>query len=107
MQVNNGDELDLAGKNTEVITVSITDSTAGTVINYVLNGAHWSGGSFTLDNTVASVFKLLVQTVYKTSSGSKCEITVTGNLGGDTSVHDEVQAPGELFDAVMYTFIVL
>lgn len=106
MQMRNNDELDLAGQDGEAITVKITSVSSGTINNFVLNGNPWAGGSFTLDKTVAPVFKLLVQTIYKTDSGNACEITVTGSNGGDVSVHDEIQAPGEAFDAAMYTFIV-
>ena len=106
MQVNNGNELDLAGDDGETITVAISASN-GVLNNYVLNGKPWGGGSFQLDKTVAPVFKLLVQTIYKTSSGGACEINVTGSAGGDRSVHDEVQAPGEAFDAAMYTITIL
>lgn len=106
MQINNGNELDLAGGDGEAIAVAITASN-GTLNNYVLNGKAWAGGSFKLDKNVAPVFKLLVQTIYKLTSGGSCEITVTGSAGGDTSVHDEVQAPGEAFDAAMYTITVL
>jgi len=106
MQINNGNELDLAGSNGETITIAITVSN-GAINNYVLNGKSWGGGSFKLDKTLAPIFKLLVQTIYKASSGSSCEITVTGSGGGDISVHDEVQAPGEAFDAAMYTITIL
>jgi hypothetical protein len=106
MQIRNGDELDLAGNNGEAIMVRISKS-VGTVNNFVLNGQTWDGGTFTLDKMVTTVFKLLVQTIYKTDSGNSCEITVTGSNGGDVSVHDEIQSPGETFDAAMYTFIVL
>lgn len=107
MQVNNNNELDLAGKDSETIIVAITKSMGSPVNNYVLNGSPWAGGSFKLDKAITPVFKLLVQTIYKGSSGGACEITVTGSLGGDVSVHDEVQAPGEMFDAAMYTITVL
>lgn len=107
MQMNNQNELDLAGKDGETISVMITGGTGSAINNYVLNGQDWSGGSFKLDKTVSLVFKLLVQTIYKTASGGSCEITVKGSLGGDTSVHDEVQAPGVTFDAAMYTFTIL
>jgi hypothetical protein len=106
MQIRNGDELDLAGNNGEDITVRISKG-VGAVNDFVLNGKTWGGGTFTLDKTVAPVFKLLVQTIYKTDSGNSCEITVTGGNGGDVSVHDEIQSPGETFDAAMYTFVVL
>jgi hypothetical protein len=106
MQIRNGDELDLAGNDGENITVKITQA-VGAVNNFVLNGQSWPGGTFRLDKTVAPVFKLLVQTVYKSDSGNSCEITVTGSGGGDISVHDEIQAPGETFDAAVYTFIIL
>ena len=106
MQIKNGDELDLAGSQGERINVAITAGSSNVVINYVLNGQSWPGGSFQLDQNVSAVFKLLVQTIYKTQTGGNCEITVTGSQGGDTSVHDEFQSPGESFDAAMYTFIV-
>ncbi len=107
MQVRNGDELDLAGSQGETINVAITKGASNVVINYVLNGQNWGGGTFQLDKNVAPVFKLLVQTIYKTQTGGSCEITVTGSQGGDVSEHDEFQSPGETFDAAMYTFIVL
>jgi hypothetical protein len=107
VQINNGNELDLAGQDGETISVAITGSNGIAPNNFVLNGRAWSGGSFRLDKTVSPVFKLLVQTTYKASSGGSCEITVTGSNGGDTSVHDEVQAPGEMFDAAMYTFTIV
>jgi hypothetical protein len=106
MQIKNGNELDLAGSHGETITVAITGGGSNVVINYVLNGLTWPGGPFQLDRNVAAVFKLLVQSIYKTQTGGNCEITVTGSQGGDTSVHDEFQSPGESFDAAMYTFIV-
>jgi hypothetical protein len=106
MQIKNGNELDLAGAHGETITVAITQGAGNVVINYVLNGQTWGGGSFTLDKSVAAVFKLLVQTIYKTQTGGSCEITVNGSEGGDVSVHDEFQSPGETFDAAMYTFVV-
>jgi hypothetical protein len=106
MQVRNGDELDLAGAQGEVINVAITKGGSNVVVNYVLNGQTWAGGSFPLDNRVAPIFKLLVQTIYRTSTGGNCEITVTGSGDGDVSVHDEFQSPGETFDAAMYTFII-
>lgn len=106
MQVKNGNELDLAGAQGETINVVITKGGSNVVINYVLNGQTWVGGSFKLDKSIASTFKLLVQTIYKTQTGGNCEITVTGSQGGDVSVHDEFQSPGETFDAAMYTFIV-
>lgn len=107
MQVKNGDELDLAGSQGETINVAITEGASNVVINYVLNGKSWTGGVFRLDKVIAPTFKLLVQTIYKTQTGGSCEITVTGsNQGGDTSVHDEFQSPGETFDAAMYTFII-
>jgi hypothetical protein len=107
MQIRNHDELDLVGANDETITVTITVADNGVVNNYVLNGKPWPGGSFVLDRTVAPVFKLLVSTIYKGDSGGRCEITVTGSGGGDVSVHDEVQAPGEVFDAAMYKFTIV
>jgi len=107
MQMKNDDELDLMGADGEVITVEITQAN-GCVNNYVLNGQKFEGpGSFTLDKAIAPVFKLLVTTIYKTATGASCEITVTGSAGGDTSIHDEVQAPGETFDAAMYTFTIV
>jgi hypothetical protein len=106
MQMKNGDELDLAGVQGETINVTITKGASNVVINYVLNGKTWGGGSFQLDNNVAPVFKLLVQTIYKTQTGGNCEITVTGDQGGDVSVHDEFQSLGETFDAAMYTFVI-
>src|SRR5438128_2257704 len=107
MQIRNGDELDLAGKQGETIRVEITKGKDNVVNNFILNGKPWDGpGSFQLDSNVAPVFKLLVQSIYKTKSGGSCEFTVTGDQGGDVSVHDEFQAPGETFDAAMYTFIV-
>ena len=107
MVIKNGNELDLAGKDGETISVAITSAIGIAPNNYVLNGQSWQGGAFTLDKTISPVFKLLVQTIYKLPLGGACEITVTGSQGGDTSVHDEIQAPGEVFDAAMYTITVL
>jgi len=106
MQMKNGDELDLAGSQGETINVAITQGAGNVTVNCVLNGKTWGGASFQLDSGVAPVFKLLVQTIYKTQTGGNCEITVTGDQGGDVSVHDEFQSPGETFDAAMYTFVI-
>jgi len=107
MQLKNGNELDLAGELGETIKVEITKGADEVTNNYVLNGEAWDGpGSFRLDSSVAAVFKLLVQTIYKTGTGGSCEITISGDRGGDISVHDEFQAPGESFDAAMYTFVI-
>lgn len=107
MRVKNNDELQLAGSDLEVITVAITNSTNSPLFTYTLNGKTWAGGSFTLDRAIAPIFKLLVQTTYKTDSGGSAEFTLTGSGGGDTSVHDEIQSPGEAFDAAMYTITIL
>jgi hypothetical protein len=107
MKLKNNNELDIIGADGEVITVTISGSAGALVNNFVLNGAPWPGGSFKLDKTVGPIFKLLVQTIYKTTSGSTCEITITGSgPGGDVSVHDEVQGPGEAFDASIYKFTI-
>ena len=106
MRIRNFDELDLAGDNGEVITVDITRTNNNPIINFVLNGIPWPGGSFSLDAGVLPVFKLLAQVVYKTTSGGSAEFRVTGSSGGDISIHDESQSPGEAFDVCMYSFII-
>lgn len=107
MQMKNDDELDLIANDGEVITVDITQSN-GSINNFVLNGQAWNGpGSFTLQKAIVPVFKLLVSTIYQTTTGGTCEITVTGSNGGDVSVYDEAQSPGETFDAAMYTFTIV
>jgi len=105
MRMKNHDELDLIGDNNETITVAVTAN--GAVVNFVLNGQAWPGGSFVLDRNVAPVFKLLAQTTYQGASGGHCQIRISGSNDGDVSVHDEVQAQGEAFDAVVYKFTIV
>src|ERR1700687_4589148 len=91
-KITNFNELDLTGGDGEDITISVNTSTNSPVMAYTLNRNTFPGGTFRLDKNVAPVFKLLATTLYKTNSGGSVELQMTGSLGGDTSIHDEVQA---------------
>jgi len=107
MNMTNSNELNLTGADKETITIVVNKSTNGPLVDYALNGKSFAGGSFQLDKSVTPVFKLLASTLYKTNSGGSVELKVTGSLGGDTSIHDEVQAPGEAFDVAMYRIVIV
>jgi len=107
MHITNFNELDLTGADGEDITIVVNKSTNGPLVAYTLNGNTFAGGTFKLDKTAFPVFKLLATTLYKTDSGGSVELKVTGSLGGDVSIHDEVQAPGEAFDVAMYRIVII
>jgi hypothetical protein len=105
MKIRNS-KFDLTGDSNETITVAV-DSPTGEVINYVLNGKPWGGGSFVLDKTVTSIFKLSMTVTYKATAGGSATMTITGSNGGDVSRNKEQQAPEELFDVAIYRFTIV
>jgi hypothetical protein len=107
MHITNFNELDLTGADGEDLTISVSKSTSSPLVTYSLNGSTFAGGTFRLDKTAAPVFKLLAVTTYKTSSGGSCELKLIGNPAEETSIHDEVQAPGEAFDGAMYRIVIV
>ena len=107
MHITNFNELDLTGADGEDITITVSKSTGSPLVTYNLNGSAFAGGTFKLDRTVAPVFKLLVVTTYKGTSGGSSESQVIGNPAEETSIHDEVQAPGEAFDGAMYRIVIV
>lgn len=107
MKITNFNELDLTGVDGEDITIQVNASTNNPVVAFSLNGSTFAGGAFRLDKSVRPVFKLLATTLYKTNSGGSVELQLTGSAGGDVSIHDEVQAPGEAFDVAMYRIVIV
>jgi len=107
MRITGFNELDLTGEDQESIRVAVNQSAGGAQVTWSLNGQTFAGGAFALDKTEFPVFKFLATILYKTDSGGSVEFQVTGSAGGDVSIHDVVQAPGEAFDVAMYRIVIV
>jgi hypothetical protein len=106
MHITNFNELDLTGADQEAITVAAGQFVNAPLVSWSLNGSAFAGGTFTLDKIAFPVFKLLAVVLYKSDSGGGVDLTLTGAAGGDISIHDVAQVPGEAFDVAMYRIVI-
>lgn len=106
MRINNGNALDLSGRNGETISVSVAGSKAK--VDMVLHGQPFTGSQFKLDRTRNDPFFLAIGGVFtdKKNGGGAFSVSLTGS--GVTATQTATQfSPKEARRGFVFTIDVL
>jgi hypothetical protein len=106
MRVRNNNPLDLEADDGETVAVAVQAKGTVPVVNFILNGQPFQGGSFTASKQQADPAQLFVQVVFSGGSGGVYDVTLIG-AGGSSSRYTIGQPHGETVNSINFTIDVM
>ena len=104
MRVRNGNALDLEATAGEVIAVTVAPRGTAPLVNFVLNGAPWPGGSFAMARASLPT-QLLVLCTFSHDTGGSYDVMLVG-AGGSSARYTVAQLRGAPGNAIVFTIAV-